>query len=431
MTEILAVIADRRNMGEIRRARGGRLSFVYDDRWRSRDSAFPLSLSMPLAVAGHGHAAVEPWLWGLLPDNEHILARWAQRFHVSPSNAFALLGAVGEDCAGAVQLVRPERVEEIRNESGDVEWQTESDVADRLRFLKRDQAAWRMPYDAGQFSLAGAQPKIALFHDGLRWGVPRGSMPTTHILKPSIQGLEGHAENEHICLALARALGLPAARSELLMFEDEAAIVVVRFDRRWHDGSARRVHQEDMCQVLGIHPAKKYQNEGGPGCGRICEAIRAYSGEPGEDAWTFTRALMLNWIIAGTDAHAKNFSMLIGSGGHARLAPLYDVTSALPYYSYPGKLKLATKIGGEYRLGMVFARHWSRCAAELGLAPLKVLDMGKDMLERLPAAIAGIADNAKDSGLDHPIIDQLAAALTSRSEDCSRSLKILQDRTEF
>ena len=104
MTEILVVVADRRIMREI--IRGGRLTFVYDDRWRSMDAAYPLSLLMPLVVAEHGHARIEPWLWGLLPDNEAFLARWGQRFHVSPRNAFALLAAVGEDCPGAIQLVR-------------------------------------------------------------------------------------------------------------------------------------------------------------------------------------------------------------------------------------------------------------------------------------------------------------------------------------
>ena len=93
MSERLVVIADHRIMGEIRHDRRGRLAFVYDDHWRSMDEAYPLSLSMPLVVDEHEHARIEPWLWGLLPDNAAILTRWGQRFHVSPRNAFALLGA--------------------------------------------------------------------------------------------------------------------------------------------------------------------------------------------------------------------------------------------------------------------------------------------------------------------------------------------------
>ena len=175
MNEVLIVIADRRIMGEIQRDRRGRLTFVYHGRWRSMDAAYPLSLSMPLVVGEHEHARIEPWLWGLLPDNEAILARWGQRFHVSPRNAFALLGAVGEDCAGAVQLVRPERIDEIlEDDSQHAEWLTEGDIAERLSTLRKDHAAWRVARDTGQFSLAGAQPKTALLFDGQRWGVPYG-----------------------------------------------------------------------------------------------------------------------------------------------------------------------------------------------------------------------------------------------------------------
>ena len=424
MTDLLVVVADHRIMGEIRRDRRGRLTFVYDDRWRSMDAAYPLSLSMPLVVAEHEHARIEPWLWGLLPDNEAILARWGQRFHVSPRNAFALLGAVGEDCPGAIQLVRPDRVDEVlKADDQQIEWLTEADIAERLHILRQDQSAWRMARDAGQFSLAGAQPKTALLFDGRRWGVPSGPTPTTHILKPPIDGLDGHAENEHLCLALARALGLPAARSEVRRFGDESAIIVERYDRTRLGGSIRRLHQEDMCQVLGLPPTKKYQNEGGPGCAELSEAIRAHSGEPGEDARTFARAIMLNWIIGGTDAHAKNFSMLIGPQGRGRLAPLYDVASMLPYDVDPGRLKMATKIGGKYPLDEVLSRHWVRFATEMRLSPAAVIDMGKTIAETLPTVLAKTVDDARANGLDHPILQRMIEVLSARSNHCARVLE--------
>ena len=424
MIELLVVVADRRIMGETRRDRRGRLTFVYDDRWRSMDAAYPLSLSMPLVVAEHEHARIEPWLWGLLPDNEVILARWGQRFHVSPRNAFALLSAVGEDCAGAIQLVRPDRVDDVlQDENQQIEWLTEAEIAERLRILRQDQAAWRMAHDAGQFSLAGAQPKTALLFDGQRWGVPSGPTPTTHILKPPIDRLDGHAENEHLCLALARTLGVPAARSEVRRFENESAIIVERYDRTRLPGSIRRLHQEDMCQVLGLPPTKKYQNEGGPGCAELSEAIWTHSGEPGDDARTFARAIMLNWFIGGTDAHAKNFSMLIGPQGRSRLAPLYDVASILPYDADLRRLKMATKIGGKYLLEEVQSRHWVKFATEVRLPPADVIDMGKAMAEMLPAAFAQTVDDARANGLDHPILQIMTDILTARSVQCARVLE--------
>lgn len=101
MSELL-VLLEGREVGTVRQARG-RLGFTYADTWRGAPGAYPLSLSMPLAAAGHPHAAIEAFLWGLLPDNEYVLRRWAQRFHVSPRNAFALIARVGEDCAGAAR----------------------------------------------------------------------------------------------------------------------------------------------------------------------------------------------------------------------------------------------------------------------------------------------------------------------------------------
>lgn len=421
MTDRLVVLADSHIMGEVRRSRSGRLTFVYDDDWRASSNAYPLSLSMPLVVAEHQHGRIEPWLWGLLPDNEAILARWGQRFQVSPRNAFALLGAVGEDCAGAIQLAPPERVPALMEaDQGSVAWLSSSDIAERLALLRKDQSAWRVARDAGQFSLAGAQPKTALLFDGERWGIPSGRMATTHILKPPIDAFDGHAENEHLCLALSRALGFPAARSRVMRFDDEMAIVVERYDRQRTAAGIRRLHQEDVCQALGLPPTKKYQNEGGPAPGEMLEVIRAHSGVPQEDEWTFARALIFNWLIGGTDAHAKNFSMLIGAGGRARLAPLYDVASTLVYDFDPRKLKLANKIGGTYLLEDIGPRQWEKFAVETRLPKQDVLDAARAMASALPAAIHAVADQARSEGLDHPVIPRMVDILGVRAERCAR-----------
>ena len=89
--------------------------------------------------------------------------------------SFALISHVGEDCAGAVQFVTPDRLNAIRSGKEDkVEWLDESDIAKRLQTLREDHAAWRLPRDTGQFSLAGAQPKTALLLQNDRWGIPSG-----------------------------------------------------------------------------------------------------------------------------------------------------------------------------------------------------------------------------------------------------------------
>jgi serine/threonine-protein kinase HipA len=117
--------ADGREVGTVH-YKNARLSFVYNDAWRTDPNAYPLSLSMPLASAEHGHARIEAFLWGLLPDNDRVLENWGRRFQVSPKNVFRLIAHVGEDCAGAVQFVRPERLEALQSDTAakEVKWLT-------------------------------------------------------------------------------------------------------------------------------------------------------------------------------------------------------------------------------------------------------------------------------------------------------------------
>jgi serine/threonine-protein kinase HipA len=54
------------------------------------------------------------------------------------------------------------------------------------------------------------------------------------------------------------------------------------------------------------------------------QLLRTYSTDRETDLNTFIDALGFNWLIAGTDAHAKNYSLLL-AGHRIRLAALYDV----------------------------------------------------------------------------------------------------------
>jgi serine/threonine-protein kinase HipA len=424
MTKELVALLGGREVGRVRQDARGRLVFAYDDRWRRDPAAYPLSLSMPLAAAEHGHAAIDSFLWGLLPDNSQILDRWGRRFRVSPHNAFALISHVGEDCAGAVQFARPERLDLLLGVApAPVRWLDAAAVAERLQALRTDGSAWRQPGDTGQFSLAGAQPKTALLLEKRRWGVPAGRMPTTHILKPPAGDLEGHVENEHFCLALARELGLPAAASEVVRFEGETAVVIERYDRLRRDGAILRVHQEDTCQALAVPSTKKYESEGGPGARQIAELLRTHSSARDEDLGRFVDALAFNWLVAGPDAHAKNYSVLLAAAGQVRLAPLYDLASALPYPKLDTRrLTLAMKLGGEYRLRAIGARHWRKLAAELRRDHAGVVERVQELAARIPDAAAAVRRRAVAGGLRHAIVGRLPELLAARAAQCAALL---------
>jgi serine/threonine-protein kinase HipA len=471
--DVLSVVVAGRELGRVERERKkNRLRFIYTEDWRRSTTAFALSLSMPLAAAEHGHTAIDAFLWGLLPDNEIILERWARRFQVSARNPFALIAHVGEDCPGAVQFVAPDRAAPLASEPTlQVAWLDELDIAHRIRALQADQAAWRATTDVGQFSLAGAQPKTALFYDGKRFGVPAGRTPTTHIMKPPMAKLDGQCENEHICLTLARTLGLPSASSRVQRFGEETVIVVERYDRaatstlaataaaqaassaadaaaatdpqQAADAAAQaaaaaaraaalatlaesqpvlRLHQEDLCQALAFLPSSKYQSEGGPTPRRIVELLRIHSSSQHDDVATFVEALAFNWLIGGTDAHAKNYSLLHGAGGRIRLAPLYDLVSALPYFE-PRKIKLAMKIGGTYRMHDIGAGQWQMLAHELELDEAQTLSRVSRLAERMPDAVAAVRAQARRDGLEHSVVGRLCELLEKNAERCQLLLR--------
>src|ERR1700761_7426387 len=116
--ELVALLAGQ-EIGRVRQDTHGHLHFRYERNWREADNAYPLSLSMPLATEEHGPKAITPFLWGLLPDNELVLERWARKYQVSARNPFALLSRVGEDCAGAVQFVAADRVDAVNSGADD------------------------------------------------------------------------------------------------------------------------------------------------------------------------------------------------------------------------------------------------------------------------------------------------------------------------
>jgi serine/threonine-protein kinase HipA len=424
----LVVLLEGRPIGTIERATSGALRLRYDDDHRDDPTATLLSVSMPPSQQVHGDARLAPWLWGLLPDNADVLGRWSRDFGVSVASPFPLLGThVGHDCAGAVQFCRADELDDLLDRPGEITWLSEAEIAARLRTLRVDSTSWLGPGFTGQFSLGGAQAKTALHRDldgpEGRWGVPSGAAATTHILKPAVAGFEAQHLNEHLCLAAARLLGLAAARTHVETFEDESAIIVERFDRARRDGMITRIHQEDLCQALSIAPARKYQADGGPTPARIAELLRSTLPAPDAetDVWRFADALAFNWLIAGTDAHAKNYSLLL-SGSQIRLAPLYDIASILPYDDSDGyDVKLAMKIGDDYKLRRTDRRSaWEHAADHLKLDRARLVERVIDLATRTPeafAAAAGAADGGV-AGLGSDLPRRLVDLVAERCRRC-------------
>ena len=416
MSELWVVVNDV-VAARIHADRGGRLSLRYDDAWRESAEGHSLSLSMPLADITYPQKVVLPYLWNLLPENPNVLQRWAQQYHVSTGNPFRLLAYVGADVPGAAQFIPPDRLARMQSEQVPViEWISVDQLRERLDQLRLDASLMRRPGDIGRVSLPGAQAKTAFYWDRQtdQWGVPGGRTPTTHIIKPCVAGFDGLVENEHLCQDIASRLELPAARSSVLML-DQPYIVVERYDRLPPlKGSVfpRRIHQEDVCQALGLMPGRKYQEDGGPGIQQIATLIRRVSAAPRMDVERFLKANMFNWLIGGTDAHSKNYSFLVDAGDVVRLAPLYDLSSQLPYSDLIAQ-RVAMKIGDHYDIARVGLDDWRSLSKGCALDEDLIVGMLTDLAQALPDAIRDAHVQARADGLSEQVLEPLVATLVT------------------
>jgi serine/threonine-protein kinase HipA len=417
----LAIWMDGRQLGTLDGSDSRNLQIAYDESWRTGSDSTPLSISMPLAMPVHSGKTVSAYLWGLLPDNEQVIARWAKNFQCSPRDVFGLIQGVGSDVAGAA---RYERVESnlLDADTDGYERLDESGLAELLRTLRSDSTAWHARIRS-HWSLAGAQSKFALSYDGETesWSIPTGRNATTHIIKPAIAGLKFHDLNEHLCLAAAARLGLHTATSTLQRFGDERALVVKRYDRMRVNGVVERIHQEDFCQALGVPPDQKYQADGGPSLEDLVSLLREVEVRPADDDInTLVRAAAFNWLILGTDAHAKNYSLLL-SGRQVRLAPLYDLASAAPYGEHPKKLRMSQKIGRDYRPTEISSLHWERLAETARIDSDRLLQDIASMATHLPELLREILAPLTESILTEQeskaathIINSIGSWATSR-----------------
>lgn len=384
----LQVYLDGTLIGTATQSSHGSLSFGYDADYIATADPTPLSLSLPILSDRHRDKAVRAYLEGLLPDSEGARQRWARQYRVSPNNPFALLANVGRDAAGAVQILPPEAdPTDAAVRTGDIEWLGDNDFVELVQDLATHQSDWDPGRFGGRWSLAGAQPKIALYRDleSGRFGIPLDSTPTTVIIKPAIARYAQHHINEALCQRAASEAGLLAAKSEVLEVGGVEVLISTRYDRL-HDGTGwHRVHQEDLCQALSVHPSLKYQSDGGPAVGDIADLLdRLPIEDRAVNAERFFKALSFNVLIGGTDAHAKNYSLIL-IGSRAQVSPLYDAASAAPY-DQRERLSSSMKIGEHWKMLDVNDSDWRKVGRRLGIPGDDAVAWVHDLRDRVPGA---------------------------------------------
>lgn len=404
----LPVYFEQRLVGTVDVAGDGP-GFCYDRRWIATRGAFPISTTMPLGPERVPPGRFLTWAANLLPESEQLRAV-GQFLGMASSDVVGLLSAIGRDTAGALSIGKP-------GGTSPVYWRRIEKPDDLERIIEE---LPRKPFLVGDegvsMSLAGVQSKLAVaVDDAGRICIPLGGSPSTHILKPDAERLAGGVQNEAFCLTLARRLGIPTPEVTTGRAGKRTFLLVKRFDRIHVGDRWRRVHQEDFCQALGKPPSAKYESNQtgirGPSLNDMFDATRRLM--PPTEILRLLDMVVFNIIACNTDAHAKNYSILIRAGG-VSLAPLYDVMCA-DVWGHVTR-NLAQRIAGSSRGEHLEGRHWQDFARGCGLGVQPVLARVRELAQSaVTEAGAAAAEVAAMPGGDHGTRDQARQAVEQRA----------------
>lgn len=137
---------------------------------------------------------------------------------------------------------------------------------------------------AARLSMSGAQEKLVLHRRppaddeppavAADYRLPVAGAPSTVLVKRERGRFPGLVQNEVAAMAMMAQAGVPTA-SHTVCVLDAHVSETARFDRDMQaDGTVRRLHAEDGCQLTGRRSRAKYAQTGGPTYADLRAALR-------------------------------------------------------------------------------------------------------------------------------------------------------------
>lgn len=385
--------------GTLRGDRPENTVFSYAPAYLAAEDAAPISLSLPLQEAAFSPAQTKNYFDSLLPEGytRRTVAQW---IHADEDDYLTILHALGCECLGALQITAEDETHGASYEPL---------ALDQVKALAAEGASKSAELViSSHLSLAGATSKVGLYFDGKNWYLPRGTAPSTHIVKQSHVRLKHIVQNEQLAMTTARNCGLQVADSFIINTgsgaDEEILLAAGRYDRSFSNAgrviddltAPLRLHQEDFAQALGIPASRKYERAGEDHMARMFDLLRRHSADPIRDMTRLWDQIVFNWLIGNTDAHVKNFSLLYSPDLRTlRLAPAYDLLAAA---IYPTTRELSFRIGGAATLGAVTEASFEAAAREAGLGVRMAMQRYHQMVEAFVPALRAASEALQAEG---------------------------------
>lgn len=346
--------------------------FSYAEEYLSGNIARPISIHLPLSENAFSVDDTRNFFEGLLPEG-FTRRCVAGLLHTDANNYLSLLAGLGNECLGAIKIT------DENNEVVNADYQKLT--IDEVSQLAREGAMETAELvTKSHLSLTGASGKVGLYYDenNKDWYLPKGSAPSTYIVKQSHVRLDGIVTNEQLCMMTAGNMGIEIPESFIVNVGDgrdeEVLLATKRYDRAIKDGLKKinglsvpyRLHQEDFSQAMGISAHNKYESDNAGYLKMMFEIIRQKSFNPIADQLKMWDICIFNYLIGNTDNHIKNVSLLYDEElKTVCLAPAYDILSTVIYTS--STRDMAFSIGNEYDIKKITRDSFRREAANIGL----------------------------------------------------------------
>lgn len=378
--------------------------FAYDAQWAQAPDSFDLAPGLSRAERLHQDGGtLRPVQWyfdNLLPE-ETLRETVTKEAGIKGDDAFALLEYLGAESAGSLVLLPPG---EKAPAQGGLQALFDPQLSQRIRNLPRASLSSGAPK---RMSVAGAQHKLLVVYRNHALFEPVGAAPSTHILKPNhtSDDYPSSVINEYLILRLADKLGL-LAPAVYRRYVPEPVYLIARFDRYADEsGRTQRRHIIDACQLL--NKPRGFKNRSAT-LQTLSECVEKCRNRASARLRLY-RWLMFNLLIGNDDNHLKNISFMVSAEG-IDLSPHYDMLSTSVYRTVAFADQRATWPEVEMMIALPGATHFSQVTREsllraggaLGL-PLRTSERELDrMLEALPVALAGLAQEIEHQNKEYP-----------------------------